>query len=581
MSVTPMKLTALVPCVLAVAPVSAAQETGALANYLPRRTAFVLEAPGLTQLFEQGIEAPWIERVLASEVGAQLLANSPLEPDAAVAIADAYAGFPVLARAAALTRAGALLGVEPRRAGPTWMLALRGDAELWAATLELALTRFAPLLDIEVGEGGVQEHERIGTARVWNLSDKLSVALNAGDFLAAASRADLVEMLASYADAQESIGARADYRRACERGAPGFARLWIDLERLEQRGAPDELRQMISKPGVQFLLGSIPASIGTAKHVSAALSIDTQGLGLRITGFDANATARELMPQPAAVGPPPFVLDATDGGVAAVYRDLAGLFEQRADLFPAGVQPAFAEALSTLALFFGGADVSEEILPHLSPWIGLTLADAEFAAAAQPEVVLPAVALHVRLDDPERIGARLVGAFQTAIGIINVDGAQKMQPPLVLSMSLEGEVPLTSARFPDPESETGVDLRYNFVPACAVVGDQFVLGSHISLVRRVVQRLANGGPSDAPESTGEYLRIDTTTVARAISRNLDALVMNAVLNEGKERAQALLEFAFLRGVLGLLSEVRISTARTVDEVLALELHALWVTEDEE
>ena len=235
----------------------------------------------------------------------------------------------------------------------------------------------------------------------------------------------------------------------------------------------------------------------------------------------------------------------------ALYRDLAALFRERVELFPAEALPGFAEASSNLALFLGGLDAEEDLLPGLGPWVRLVVRPVDFADDCQPEMALPAAAAIVELEDPE-LGPALVGAFQTGIGIANVDRAQRGLDALVLSLSLAGDVEITSARFRPPRAGDGVDLRYNLEPACAVVGDVFVVGTHAALVRE----LALGRPAGRETEPRERLTLDGRAVAGVIAANSEALVMQNMLAEGSTRERAEGEIGLLLGFLERLGRAR-------------------------
>ena len=148
---------------------------------------------------------------------------------------------------------------------------------------------------------------------------------------------------------------------------------------------------------------------------------------------------------------------------ALLYRDFAGLLQNRVELFPAEALPSMAELMTNFALFFGGRDLGDEVLPGLSPWVRIVARPVEFDPGREPELPLPAAVAVARLQDATVDGERFVTAFQTLIGIINVEQAQQAQPMLQLRLGREGAVDVTSARFHTPGPEEGVDMRYNLL----------------------------------------------------------------------------------------------------------------------
>jgi hypothetical protein len=252
----------------------------------------------------------------------------------------------------------------------------------------------------------------------------------------------------------------------------------------------------------------------------------------------------------------------------------------RARSSTATTPPCCAQPLSQLALFFGGRDLAEEVLPRVSPWIALVAREIEFDTGAVPVIPLPALAALFRLDD-EALGAELTAAFQSLVAIASVDRAQKTQAPLLLGLAQEDGVAITRASFLPPREGEGVDLRYNLEPACALVGDVFVLGTHERLVAELVRELRQSpreerstGTAPASVPLREHLVLAAPTLGRLVASNREALVLNAVLDEGKTREKAEGDIDGLLALLGLFERATLDLAQerdTIDVALALEL----------
>jgi len=197
--------------------------------------------------------------------------------------------------------------------------------------------------------------------------------------------------------------------------------------------------------------------------------------------------------------------------------------------------PKVAESLSTISLFFGGLDFGEDISPELSPWIQVISSEIEFDAGPTPAVQFPALAIVATLGNPELSGQRWNTAFQSLIGMINIDAAQKNggRGGMLLGLSLEGETVLSHASYPTPRPGAPVDARYNLRPTCCVVGDHLIIGSHEDLVRQIVRSLDGSAASNSADTPpGEYLSLEAQPLARLIRSNQEALIMNKVVDEG-------------------------------------------------
>ena len=553
---------------LALAPVLAGAD---LARLYPAQTVVYAEAPGVGELLGEGLEHPFVASVLESPLGQALLAESAVTPEAGLAFVDAWLGRPLLPSLRALTARGLALGAIGGHEPPRWLIAARSDdAELTRQVIDEVCGRLAFL----AGAGGTGPLEGPGGFSIWNVGDEISIASSGELLLLGGDEATLRAAIGRAQGDEDTLAQRGGFERARGRRRDGaLAWAWLDLEAIE-RADPSklvDLRNAATDPGVHFLLGSLVASFGATADLCFALDVEDDRITLAIDGAEADASRRALVASgsPAIALPPPT---AGELGRAVVYRDLDALFELRTEIFPVDVQPGFAEATSNLALFFGGQDVSDEILPRLSPWFGVVAREATFAADAVPDVPLPAAALLARVEDPDTVGPQLVAAFQSVIGVTNVDGAQQMRPPLVMALTLEGDVPITAARFTKPAPGEGVDVHHNLAPACAVVGETFIIGTHESLVRELVRQLSSEG-AEATAASGESLTLSGPAIAEVLRTNEEVLVMQTVLDEGKTMEKARADVAGLVALADLFERLDVSAERDADGTLSLRLCA--------
>ena len=214
--------------------------------------------------------------------------------------------------------------------------------------------------------------------------------------------------------------------------------------------------------------------------------------------------------------------------------------------------------------------MTDEILPGLDPWIGVVARRVEFDPGAVPSIPLPGAALIVRMRDPEDLGPKLVSAFQSLLAISNIEAAQQMRPALTLGLELHEGRTVTYGRYRKPAPDEGVDLRYNLVPACTVVGEAFVIGTHVSVVKQVASQLASG-TLEPGSSSGERLCIAGDSVAELLEANRDALVVRAVLEEGKDEERARQELRALVLVADALERLTVLARRCAPDGVTLEL----------
>ncbi len=548
------------------APLARARE---IPTFLPARSLAVVDWSGLEPVLELGLDHPFVQNLLRTELATALLKSAEKRPEDLLALAEHFLGKPALPTLARLGSRAAL-AVAAHTAGPRFVLVLQGeDAALLESTLSTAFER----LDAALGLGGALDdpHRRLQEAEIWELGAELTLARREALFVASNDEGLLRDVLDLAADPEsEGLLARAEFRAHWEQRDPEAGLFgWVDLDALA-RVDPEgfaQLTEVPRRPEAQFLLGPRASSLAAARSLSVNLVIEDMGFELETRSGGAPLA---LLSQRSGFGAPLLPRAPDDVFVAVIERDFATLLGRRLELFAPEFQPEFAEALSNLALFFGGKDIAEEILPLVSPRLALVSRPVEFEEGREPEIPLPAVALIAELSDPERTGGEFVSAFQSLIGILNVDRAQMARSGMQLRLMLEGGVEISSARFPTPGPADGVDLLYNLEPACAVVGPHLVIGTHVALVRSLVRELQGGaGAAAAPVGDAEWLEASGEELARVVQANFEVLVQKKVLDDGVSLAQAEEELGGFRLLLASLARVRLAVEQENNREIVL------------
>ena len=555
-------------------PWSVAPDAFTHAGLAPEKALAYVEFADADGLLARGLEHPFLRTLLASAAGRELRRQVGGGQGDLLSALDERVGYALLPSLTAATAHGAAFSFHLRRFKPAWVLSLHGSD---AAEVERALALALEAVAEKSGHPGAfaQPARREGDLEIWNIGE-LALARRGAWIVAAESEDGLRDALARERGLSAAPEFAASYAaRAGDETLWGWAALGTVRAFQELSDGDKGLVEMAAgaaKPAVQFLLGPSLAVLGRAQTWSVGLGLHgTQlALSLEARGIAAGAAGPLLPP---ADGSTPL---APPGGArnqlsAVLYRDLAGVFRERNALFAPADQPGFAEAESNLALFFGGRDVPESVLPRLSPWICAVVRPVTFDERARPEAVLPAAALLVPIEAEGETGEDLIAGFQTMISLINVDRAQKGLDSMRMDLESESGVTLTTARFRAPNPEDGVDLRYNLEPACALVGERFVIGTHRALVAELVRELVAPDSQAERAQPGEWLRLEGAALAELVAANRELLVMNRVLDEGvpTERAQA--EIEFLRDGLAHLRELRLDVLRSSDDSVRVAL----------
>jgi hypothetical protein len=164
----------------------------------------------------------------------------------------------------------------------------------------------------------------------------------------------------------------------------------------------------------------------------------------------------------------------------------------------------------------------------------------------KPDVKLPAIAIIADLNEADgEFPQRLKAAYQTFVGLSNIDAAQKKAQPLELGSEEVLGVTLATSRYMAPRgmptSNKPVDTRYNFSPASAQVGHFFFLSSSVGLGRDLIKQLKPtvGAPTSVTEGK-ETLAIeaDGLELAKLLELNRTRLVTRNMLNKGETKESA-------------------------------------------
>lgn len=248
-----------------------------------------------------------------------------------------------------------------------------------------------------------------------------------------------------------------------------------------------------------------------------------------------------------------------------LWRDLAALWEARADLFrPEDVQN-LAKLDTFAGQFFGGRDFGTGVLGAIGTDWRLVAALQDYPAMKPtPDVKLPAFALVIDLKpDDDDFAQRLKVAFQSFIGLANLGAAQTKAPPLELGSETFEGVTIATARFMPPKVEDAKDkdaepvhYRQNFSPSAVQVGNHFVISSSVGLARDLVKSLR--APALAPHPATLAAEADGVALARLVDLNRTQLVMRNMLDKGHDKERAEGEIDLLAALLRYLGRGRLS-----------------------
>jgi hypothetical protein len=340
---------------------------------------------------------------------------------------------------------------------------------------------------------------------------------------------------------------------------------------------PDKLDNAVAS----LLLGGWMGALGSSDLLAGSLSAGDQGLEIHL----ASALDAGGLPEKHRSFFPDVISDAMASRlekrgvllVGKIHRDLAQWWEQRESLLVPKAAGELIQFSQVMSIVFGGRNFQDEVLPEFGPTITIVSANQKYPDLLQkPRPTIPGFAAVFELKGAKKFGNSMVAAFQTLVGIINADRAQKRKEggmAMLLKSEKVGHTDLHTVALNLPP-EAKPDLPYNFTPSMAVVKNRVVVSSSRELAQVLVEELARE-PAEArgaPAPARDAIHLDAQAVTSILGENLDLIVAQTMMEKGKGKAEAEGEMNAILEVLKRIRDLRLETSREKDSIhLKLEL----------
>src|SRR4051812_27635495 len=212
-------------------------------------------------------------------------------------------------------------------------------------------------------------------------------------------------------------------------------------------------------------------------------------------GRDATPEGHALHLAPAdKPGCPPPLEPANTLYSTSFYLDVGKFWTDREKLLAENSRRGLDQAEKNLGRFLAGRKLSE-LLTQAGPYHRFVAAAQEKSGYAKhPNQIIPAFAYNVSMRDPG-FGQAMDGLLRAAALIAGSQAKLKL-----VEETIDG-VTLVGYRFPEDGSLPGDvnNIRFNFSPCFAAVGDQFFAASTIELGRELIKQLKQPA-KDVPAS---------------------------------------------------------------------------------
>ncbi|MGI9243950.1 MAG: hypothetical protein ACR2RV_24350 [Verrucomicrobiales bacterium] len=340
----------------------------------------------------------------------------------------------------------------------------------------------------------------------------------------------------------DSLGTSgADLERLAER-LPGehLARAFVDTAFLSAAGGGRlGLPEKMDNPMGSLLFGGV---LEIAAHSElACLALDFEGgefsLEVSLDGDPSELDQRyEVFFAGGRPSRPIPQIPGLIGGVT-LHRDLATWYRSRDDLLQAQVLPGFDKFETGIGNILPGKDIGEDVVPLIGRNFTLLSALQDYEHLdGEPGVKLPGFAIIFDLAGPDPgAGADMFQLFfQTFLSVLNLQAAEQDRQPWLIAVEPHGGTPITYARYFERPAGEQLPVVFNFRPAAARVGDQYVICSSLGMCRDLVDCL---GQPAAVASNDIHAHLDFAPLAAVLELNRQHLIAGR-LNEGRDTKHA-------------------------------------------
>lgn len=550
---------------------SAAEPVPAPADLLPGTTVAYVEIHGVDQL------TPWVQ---AHPLWKKFTELEPVQAayrqDGAQKVfdlADKFeekTGHSWSEAVGILTEGGAAFGVDIGTLGG--VLLLKSNDPEAAAKIVAAFHESVVEITDEVGVKNPFETSRYRKHVAYKLKDSIHVQV--GSYLIFSNKTETARRVVdSLLDGNEASLAREDLFRKAVAGKPKSATGWafVRLDLLHSLGLTKKMMEKKSdNPLAELLAGGLRPLVGKAPYVTAALELPDSGPRVTVS-LPLDAAAREaaqgffFVPEGSGESGP--ALPAETIARFALRRDWSKFWLAADELFDDRITAEMAKADSTLSLFFSGKDFGTEVLPAVGPRLELIVARQKFAGPANrvPTLKFPSFALLLEADPKADLGTPFKVAFQSAVGLGNLNLSQQGRTPLLMDMEKKDGAEIIAARFLDPvRKQDVVPVEYNFSPTLILSEKHIILAA----THQLATDLLAGTRKPTPRPAGENLQLEVyaAPLMASLRDNQETLIAQNMLEKGHDRPQAEAEIEILFEILGHLGKSGLALVQKPDRL---------------
>jgi hypothetical protein len=438
---------------------------------------------------------------------------------------------------------GAVLAVYPQNG--VLLIVEAPDAEM-LKRLHDTVIQFAKGDAEKAGQPNRVASKEYQGVTVWTLGNDEAHAI-VGNRLVLANRPAILKSALDQRTqpAGKSLAASSQYqaaRQAAKPGSVGFVVLDMAMLKLNP-GIKNGLAESNTNPMVRLLFAGLTEALQESTWLAVSLGIKDDTFALTAT-TDGKPSEMSTFAFPTKSSAGALANLSVPRTIAAfsLYRDLHAFYAQKDKLFPDRTSGLiFFENM--MGIFFTGRDLTDEVFAEMKPETRFVVAQQQYDPKfGTPRVQVPAFAAVFRVHRPEQFRDVAEEAWQKALGLINFTRGQKAQPGLIIDRPTHNQTQFTVARFPTPSEKEKAegDLRFNFRPSLAMLGDYLVFSSTEQLARELMDALEKemSKPVQSLAGTSSLVELDGTQLASILAANRENFVRQNMVEKGQSQEEA-------------------------------------------
>ena len=361
-------------------------------------------------------------------------------------------------------------------------------------------------------------------------------------------------------------------------GTDHLGRVFVNTGALAKAtGGRFGLPKKMDNPLFSLLVGGILELVVHSPYAGLTLDIDADqfvlSAGVAGERGQLGETFAPFFAKPPATGTRPIpAVPQLIGGVT-IYRDFADWYGRREELLQPQVLPGFDQFEAGLGNLLPGRDFGEDVLPQVGKNITFVAARQDYSHLdGKPGVKLPGFAVIFELGRPDEGAETFQLFFQTLSAILNLQAGQQGRKPWLLDTEIYKDVKVSYGRYLKKPEGDRLNLVFNFMPASARVGDNFIISSSVDLCRNLIDALKKPENNKRVEKNFNF-EFHFDPFADIIDANQDFFQAQRI-QQGRTANEAKQDMAAVLNLLRYFKSLDFNTTATND-AFTVELKGAW------